>query len=343
MISVDASKWGSVAMASAHNPTPNYDARMSALLDQCETDWGDPVANRGNLVPWPFPQFNHALYGIDITNGELNVILGEEKNRKTTLLINVVMHYMMKAKNKPATALDVLESGMSVKRYRDTFVSMMASKYLMSIGHYPKRCSVCNSSPCKELVITPDFLRYRTRTHAQKGAIEWALAQMQDWPLVLYGAHHEQGDTRNLETSVQSRSSRWRWLIKELGVQIIGLDHVQQYAFQDQATDYEKQLRAVAATSDIVAGHSIACLMLSQVSLSSLKEHRSGTGSVNAAGGKKAQQEANVVLQTEYKPDWEYMKIAILESRRSASFAVYQNVEPNSGCFYDESRSTEQE
>lgn len=85
----------------------------------------------------------------------------------------------------------------------------------------------------------------------------------------------------------------------------------------------------------------MACLALSQVSLTSVREVKaSGGGKLIAAGGSKAAQEANTVFSTSYKPGSGSMKIKIEESRDAGSFSVYQTLEDVSGAYYGEA-STE--
>jgi hypothetical protein len=320
----------------------DYDPSIQGLLAECEIDWGDPVINRENLVPYGIRAFDKALYGLDVSNGELDVILGPRKRRKTTFAVNILINYMTseKPKVKPFTVVDTLESGMRPKRYRDTLIVNVASRFLMAQGHvFGNYCPVCNAPVCQELVLNPDYLYYNRRTVAQQVAIEHAMDIMSAWPLHIYGANPRQGDTRNLKLSVKDKNSRWAHLIEEQGAKIFIVDHAQQYSFLDEVTDYEKQLRAVAALSDMVAQHSIVCLLLSQVSLTSLREARNNTGQLNATGGTKAQEEANVIFSVNYMDGSGQMKITIEESRKSATFAIWQSLDDSSGAFFGEANT----
>ena len=320
-----------------------YDPRIQSLLAQCDDDWGDPTKNRENLIPYGILPIDKALYGID-PFGEIIVIQGEEKNRKTTFLANVVCNIMTREqlKVKPVINIDSLESGMRPQKYRDTLISIMATRYLISQSHQPRTfCHACGTEVCRHIGISPKFLRYMTRTEEQKEAIEWAKAEMDKWPLLIHGASLKQGNTRSLQGATKGskdKQARWLRLVEVFGMQILVVDHVQQYAFSDEPTDYEKQIRAVSALADFSTQHGNVVMALSQVSLTSVREikNNGGQGKLVAAGGAKAAQEANTVFSTSYKPDSGVMKIKIEESRDAGSFPVWQRVEDVSGCFYGE-------
>jgi len=314
-----------------------YDPTIQALLDQCETDWGDPIKNRETLIPYGIKPIDMALYGIDPA-GELIVVQGEEKNRKTTFVANVICNFMTwdRLKNKPMTNIDTLESGMRPPKYRDMLISIMATRYLISQGHRPHSyCPVCNSATCRELGISPKFLKYNTRTKTQQEAIAYARDVMNTWPLLIHGASIKQGNTRNLQEAAlgsRDKEARWLRLMSEYGMQILVVDHGQQYQWGDTPTDYEKQVRSVSTTGDFVSQYGIACLLLSQVSLTSVREVKQGGGKLIAAGGSKYAQEANTVFSIKYKPG--IVKIHIEESRDAGSFPVWQRIEDVSGTFY---------
>ena len=148
--------------------TPNYDPNIVTLVDTSETQWGDPEVNRENLIPYGIPQIDKALYGMDTTNGELNLIIAPEKQRKTTMVLNIVVNFMTHRlpEIKPLTVIDTLESGMRPETIKDTFLSMVASRWLIRKGHNPAGvCRACGEGKaCKELKISPKFLRYNKRS-----------------------------------------------------------------------------------------------------------------------------------------------------------------------------------
>jgi len=308
-----------------------YNPDISALIDQTDEDWGDPETNASMLIPYGITPIDRALYGIDV-NGDLNVIMGQEKNRKTTLWINFLINIMVSSRpeKKPLTAVDALESGMNPFRYRDQLISNLATRILLNAGHaYRKFCPMCDQPKCRHLGLSPEFLRYKKRTEWQQAAIDEARELIRTWPIKIYGAHPKMGDTRNLaKTAV-----RWRRLIEEEGMQIGAVDHVQQYAFAEALSDYDKQTRAVEVHGEL-ASLGIANFVISQISLTSVREYREGKGEKMAAGGAKLNQEANTVFDVEYIDGSGRMTIKIQRSRKAGTFAVEQNLEDTSGAFY---------
>lgn len=321
-----------------YNPTPTYDPNISTLVINSIDEWGNPEENRSELISTGISFLDKALHGI-LRYGDLWVWMGAQKNRKTTLWLNIIKNiqqYALSKNQEPILCVwDSLESGMTPARVKDTLVSMMATEYLISnVGHTPKRCPVCHAEECRAIGISPEFLRYHNRTSEQQKAIDWAIAQMYNWRIKLYGAATTEGNTRNLEATMKANVNRWWWLREVFGAELFFIDHIQQYSFSTEMTDYEKQYKAVQAVGDFVAQSKASAAMLSQISVGSWKMSQSGDTNPWAAGGFKAQQEANVIGFGEYKPGTGYMKCAITESRRSDSFHFYQPLEDVSGLFY---------
>jgi hypothetical protein len=343
-----------------------YNPEMKSLIAQTEEDWGDPKKNRDSLVPYGIKPFDKMLYGIDVHNGELIVVMGQEKQRKTTFAINVVINIMQadKPKDKPAIVVDSLESGMHPARYRDQMISNVASRIMLARGHRSTGgCPICNTPQCQQLVLSPEYLRYNNRTPEQAEAISEAMKEMSTWPLYVFGASPYQGGTRSLSPSVRapdgsardswhylwakehglppevtnkvSRMSRWEWLFEEKGAKLFITDHVQQYSFTGEPNDYEKQLRAVGAVGDFVSMYKIAVMMLSQVSLTSIREASKG-GKMRGLGGGKLSQEANVIFGSHYQSGDGYQKIEIIDSRKSPTFGVTQSLDESSGAYFGE-------
>lgn len=343
-----------------------YDPFLSSLLEQTKDDWGNPEENRKHLVPYGIKPFDRALYGIDIHNGELITVMGQEKQRKTTFAINIAINVMQAEKppEKPLIVIDSLESGMHPARYRDQMIANVTSRIMLADGHRSLGgCPVCNTQHCAELVLSPEFLRYNNRSVTQAEAISRAMEEMSTWPVLIFGANPYQGDTRSLAPSVSrpagvdrntwhydwlkekdagieelrkiERISRWEWLKEEFDARIFITDHVQQYAFTGEPNDYEKQLRAVGAVGDFVAKWQVAVMMLSQVSLTSVRESKAG-GKIRGLGGSKVSQEANVIFGSFYRPKDGYQKIEILDSRKSSTFAVKQPLDESSGAYFGE-------
>lgn len=306
---------------------PNYDPSIGRFAREAKDRWGNPAENRLSIVRYGVPFLDNHLYGIDIVSGELLLILGEEKNRKTTFTVNTWVNIMTAElpKDKPRIVIDTLESGLPPEIYSDQIVANLASRYLMQNRHVPPThslaCPACNGKPCKELTLNPKFLRFMNRTPQQSVAIDRALEEVQSWPLDIWGANLNEGDTRNLYATLKNmdQSSRWVWAAEELGADIFATDHVQQYRFADGVvSDYEKLVRAVLMMGNFVAAYRKVVFMVSQISMTTIREAKSG-GKVKSAGGKKPHEEANAIIKASYEQASGQLGIHLEDSRSSSS------------------------
>lgn len=339
-----------------------YNPQLKSLLDNKEADWGTPEENQKGMILYGIEPLDKALYGMNGKDGELIVVKGQQKRRKTTFVMNVIANLYLAPipENKPVTVIDMLESGMGPERWRDQFLSLVASKILINkYKHLPNSiCPVCGGK-CRELKLNPEFLRYQGRTKLQRDVIEEADAIMTPWPILVFGPNPKQGNTRDLHESVLGTKvpgdswhvrygqehgleekdlktmSRWDFLIDQFGAKIFVVDHVQQYEFDNDYGDYEKQLKAVGAISTKVAQAHTISFLISQVSLTSVRDARQRQGRITEAGGTKASAEANVIFSTQYsQTEPGSMWVVLDESRRAASFSVRTGLEETSGAFY---------
>ncbi len=324
-----------------------YDPTIQRFVNEAEQRWGNPLQNRELLYPYGIKPLDMALYGLDVINGELIIVQGEEKQRKTTLVENIIINGQLYAgKHRPLVVIDMLESGMRPEKYFDTLVANLASRILVEQGHNPNPtlpCEICSrgrreSVKCQELVLSHKFLRYNTRTERQKDAIKAAMDRMNGWKMHIYGPREEEGDTRNLEASItgtKDQKSRWVRLCEEHGSVIFVSDHLQQYSVP--GTDYEKMLQVVPAHANVVATRNAVVFSITQVSMTSAREAASGMGKFTAAGGRKAAQEGNTIISTGYVSGQGKMAITVEDSRDAGSFSLWQHLEENSGAFHGES------
>ncbi len=313
-----------------------YDGSIQTLLKQCEDDWGNPEENRKLLVPYGLGLIDRALYGINTVDGELIWMIGQEKNRKTTLWLNIVVNYMTakKPEVKPHTVVDSLEPGVPPTTVRDLLICNLASRYLIKDGHtHNKFCEPCDAMNCRELLLKPKYLRYESHTKTQTRVITRARDTMMTWPLTIYGISREEGDTTNLDRA----KKRWKKDVNEKGVQIVIVDHVQQYDFGGGlVTDYEIQSRVIPSIASVAGGKKVAFIAVSQVSLTSVRDARQGGGRVSAAGGQKGTQAANVEFTVSYDRKAKVIIVKLCATRTSDIFAVSTPIEPVSGAMYGE-------
>jgi hypothetical protein len=249
-----------------------YDPNIQSILSTRKKAWGNPLENRKNLVPYGqgFKEFDKALYGINTMTGEFLQTIGERKMRKTTLWINIITNIMdgPKPKKKPPVSWHTLESSMPPDRLTDQFISNLATRILFEQGHvFGTYCPVCDKPECQHMGLSPEFLMFNSRTKEQVRAIDEAMSRMDKWPLLIYGPAENEGDTRNLKEAIELI----RKDIEDSGIKITVVDHQQQY-FANTTSDYEKQALVIGKLGDIVAQKKAVVSLLSQVSLTSVRE-----------------------------------------------------------------------
>jgi hypothetical protein len=176
--------------------------------------------------------------------------------------------------------------------------------------------------------ITPEFLRYRTRTRQQKWAIEQAKRIVAEFPLDIYGPGSTQGDTTNLELSQQ----RWERVHEKRGTSMLVVDHVQQYR-SGGPSDYKNLETSVGAISRWAVRHGGTALILSQVSLTSVRNSREYGGNLIAKGGAVLAAESNVLFDVSYKENSDVMTLHVSRSRRAAPPTCWQGLDKRSGLF----------
>lgn len=308
-----------------------YNPEASALALKAVSRWGKREERRHNLVKYGIPDLDLALSGINTEDGELNIVQGFHKHRKTTFMINVMCNIMTdpSVENKPGIAVFTLESGMSPNRYIDQILCVLATRFLLQHNHtHDEYCMVCGAPQCRALGLTPEFLALMELNRYQKEAIEWSINEvLKKNRLFIFGANPVEGDSRSLRSTLQLVD----YMVKSDGVKIVVADHAQQY--DEGETSYDKLEKVIDGYGTMVAKYNFAAFILSQVSLTSWREAKQGTGSTTATGGNRGAQEAVSVLETSYQSGDDKMVIAIKESRKAESLQVQVPIEKKSGCF----------
>jgi hypothetical protein len=325
----------------------DYDPRISALLRQTEQDWGNPFENRENIITYQTaPQFDAALYGVDLIDGELITIQAPKKQRKSTLLANWILHFIIQLRERDLwVCIDTLESGMTPKAYRDVIIAMLATR--MMIGHvldtnkrneWPEVESIMNHQMLEnELRISRKFLRFGERTEFQKTHIDNAITYLATTNLSIFGGTKDSGETRSLESTMD----RWDKLYKgeheeHEGRHIIfTADNVQQY--REYAGNSYSGLELITNRfSEFVVSHPGAVVFaVSQVSLGSQRRANDTGEEMDARGGARLAEESTTVFQPFYDKDKDpyHMIIQTPYSRYEPPPTIIVDVEPNSGTF----------
>lgn len=310
-----------------------------ALVERTEIDWGDPTRNLDQLLKYNLcPEFDSAVYGLDMEMGEYIILQGEEKNRKTTFLLNLVYEFGKQLKQKGKWAcIDVLESGMTPSAYRDGLITIVATKYMISkyFGgdryRWPNPDEIVTHEEIKkELILTRKFLRYGRRTPFQVEAIEFAKKVVGSLPLTIFGAAKKEGMARRYKLNME----RWQLLYEGKFPNLEGCEHflfitdnVQQFTGFD-SNSYGNLGDTVGGHGDFAAENRVVVWDVHQVSKSS-KE----SGELMARGGKRGNEECNYAYETSYREDenpfWITLKTP--RSRETPPPTLRIPIEPNSG------------
>ena len=304
---------------------------IATLTKKSYEQWGDPVKNRETLVPYGYAEIDRAIWGI--APQEFVLIQGPEKGRKSTFVHNVIKHINQRKQlvRKPVIVMDILESSSGPAQVKDTLLCMVASEYIMSKGHRSNGfCTVCGDDVCHELQLSSRGIQYMQQSNLQRNALAYAISEVANWTVYLFGPGMSEGNTRNLDDSLR----RWAWMIENLGATMFITDHIQQYYSGRTMTDYEKQQWVIPALSTFVGQYKTSLLALSQLSLGTRIANKDG-GRMYATGGAQGAAEANTVIQTAYDEDHPTeVGISIVESRYSGKLTIYSPIDPTSGLTY---------
>ena len=328
----------------------DHDPSIAALVKVAPLQWGSPDKNSAGLIPYGIGLIDRVTYGIDFNVGGLMIVQGAEKERKTTFLANVIANICMSGKYPDGwrIAVDLAESGLPPRKYRDILIGMVATKILIyrhwfgTIHELRDLLSMNLATldmstadivfPVREMIVDHKFLRYRSRTAEQKEAIEQSMGIVASWPLDIFGPAKSEGYTRKLDLA----RARWNYCI-ERGARMLVYDHVQQFEVVGKG-DYDTLLEVTPIIAGaVVETPGLVFFAISQTSMGSRKDAMLGIGKRYARGGTKLAEEANNVFDITYDGANEYQVIVrLLESRDSRPIDVKQGIESASGLFVGE-------
>jgi len=320
----------------------SYDPTIAGLIDRTDEDWGDPAENVAKRIDFGIPPIDKALFGMDCINGELLGIQANEKERKSTVLANIL--YNVASQKRFGVCIDTLESGMNPLAYRDVLISMVTTRTMIASVYGDDRAMwpvvhdiFAHPVLQDQLCVSKDFLWYSSRSARQQAAIEQAKKQLRGMPIVIFGPHPEEGDTKNLQASMQ----RWHLLYhgehpkaKGKCVRVFGSDHLQEYAIRGD--DYIRMEAVVPAFADFVTSHpGTVVIAVSQVSVTSTRLAKQGLGQKKAKGGAKLGAEVVTIFETEYdqKATPYTVTIGLSATRKRPFPTVTQEIDPSSGAF----------
>jgi len=322
-----------------------YNPLVSAQLEDIESSWGDAERNRKNMIRTGIKALDQLIYGID-TKGELIIVQGKEKDRKTTFVTNWMVSMALDQENRSKyIVIDTLESQMDYMRYRDAMISMLMTKQILEgTGHRYKGCSLCRGD-CQLLgKLSPEFFRYRRDKLTGEAvgdfvqALDYAKFVLSNTNISIYDGRIGQGNTRDLEEAKE----RWARLKHEDRLDLLFIDHSQQYSIRGvSAGDHFTHLNTVVeAVSTAITQYGFPVVLLSQVSKNST-QGAAGPEDYLASGGAKANQEASVVITTK-KTSNAAFSATVGVSRVSGTAKIqFNKVDPPSGWIVDKDAKLE--
>lgn len=341
-------------------------SRLRDIIDDSEERWGDPEENVGRRVPFGIPALDANLMGVPIDTGAVFGIQGEPGARKTTFVLNIIVNQCLSQKLPPGyhICIDTLESGMTIERYADIILAIVATKILIyrhwqhtdednilrllakGLPHNNTQTLVeeCgqefNGRFVRETVLRPEFFRYGRRTKRQLEAINLAKAIVRTWPIMIFGVSehpdHEIAKKRTTATMNLAKSlRRWIQLSEKEHMRQLVIDHMQEYIFPDHPSDYDLQKRVVGTVKSWQKPIRGVAWIISQIGVTSAREARSSGVDAYAVGGKVLEAEAQYMGQVKYKKDSPYyMELTRpVKSRIGMHASLGIPLEPNSGAF----------
>jgi len=275
--------------------------------------------------------------GLNVQAGEMIVIQGKEKMRKTTLALNMVRTLCKEGRLKGHVLWETLESGASPVTVKEALIAMEATAVLVRRvwgelpSDLPRKSVVYDGKEYKYMAMKqvedykdpdtgwplfqlgPRRLLGSKRSPMQQSALEEAKEIVQGWPIVIAGAPKAQGQTLSLSTpqngvgllSDHRPYKRWLEYIKSYDVKVIVVDHSSAYSVPNA---YDLVTKYITHATSVVAEHNVILISIAQTSLSSKREY--------AVGGARQAQEAEIVLRTEYNPATPYnLQVIPVQSR----------------------------
>lgn len=329
------------------NSSQLYDPRISALVAQAADDWGEPKQARGEIIQYGLNYVDQALWGIQFSTGELLGIKGAKKNRKTTLMANIVLNVAMQLEKKGNPfwiAIDTLESGLGPSAYRDMLWAILATWELVAdvFGRNREewpRGSALRAHPIlgQEMRISKRWLRFADRSERQHKAILKAATTLSSLPLMIFGPSSRHGEASDIRKTIR----RWDLLYNgaypaALGylVRMFCTDNIQEYA--EEGSDYKVMKIIVGALAGFISSHEGSVgFAVSQIGTGSVKDERQGLGQAHARGGWRFAEECNIVFRTKYDQEKSpyYVTIQIDDSRDANIPRLIQEIDNVSGAF----------
>ncbi len=293
--------------------------------------------------------------GLDVVNGEMIAVQGNEGERKTTFVLNLVRNICNSGRLGPRTILwDTLESGSSPVKVKQSLVCMEATALLameiwgsatklpmsvMDAGSeykYANMKAICSRLDEKTgrplFTMSPGRMMGSDRLPIQQAVLEQALKNVNSWPLLICGAPNRQGGTKVITSPPNGDGlldehfpyKRWKGFAGKFGTKIVVVDHASAYSIMNP---YDLIMRFTAHAAGVVAELNMVLMAVTQTSLSSQREY--------AVGGPRISQESSGVWATKYKRANPYnLQLEPKKSRYEPPPRMNIPIEPHSGLLF---------
>lgn len=324
--------------------------------------WHLDVAFPRGIKPWA-PQ----IYGMQ----------GGPGARKTSLVLNILCNeHLSGAMPKDfSTAVDSLETGMTVERYCLAMKCMLATRIMI----YEQWTGPQSADTLWQLVnrnlpqetpeqllagvkrdganytdcmLYPDFIEScyanqsgYTFSARQLDAWERAGEEIATWPIMVFGVSEHYDDKERAErytetTNIENSFERWLKLAEEYNVRQLIVDFLQNY-FTESGNLYEKQLTVVPYMAEWCRRSSGTLWAISQESITNVRDARGRYGEpLGAAGGNILLAESQTNLRLEYlkrsNPHWLTLR-SPMKGRRGHYPDLGLMIDPVSGAIFGRS------
>jgi len=339
---------------------------LKDLIDGAEDRWGKTEDNVGQLVPFGIAPVDTRLYGVPIDRGGIFGIQGVPGSRKTTLIANIIVNQCL-SRRLPvgySIAIDTLESGMTIERYADILLSILATKFIvywhwrgtnerdilkllaMGLPSIPgedmieQTGTIMNDRFIRETTLSPETFKYRRMTKRQMEAIDMAKAIARTWPVFIFGSSEnsdmEVSKQMSTETTNLERASRrWFYLTEHYNVRELVIDHMQEYVWAEKQTDFDVMRSVVSMVAQWQKSCRGVAWIISQIGVTSERESRREKISAYAQGGRGLEAESQLIWQVNYDTENPYQMILKrpIKSRLGMHPDLVIPLDPISGAF----------
>lgn len=304
-----------------------YDPSMKAAFSRYEED--KEHGRLGRRIPTLIPLFDKGLGGgLRVDPGELVVLSGREKQRKTTLLLNIVAAWHTQGLDG-ATVWICNEQSMNTSDLIGHLWALEATREAFKRG-LTYTAATGGRKPwtfSKDQIL--EFHKDQDNYHGELLEVtQVARALVESWNIRFYCAAVNNGNAMDAE----SVFALARTDVEYKGAKRVVVDNLQGFRKSDES-DYEVMNRVVPMV-DAFPG-TYGCLTIALSQLSRTKAEWSGGNQIKGGGGLEGR--ANLIIETSYDDEKAtgIMGVKRTWGRNRLFFNYDLAIEPNSGLIID--------